>query len=235
MKYIDMNAGMMDADSADDAEISIEKIKEQLAAALEELKALPESAHPLQRIELQTRIAGTLVDLQRGEDAFTIAREAFDACVAHEYWEDAVKACNAMFLADQPESLAALGQGVWFSVTFPIDPELTVLMLSHIVDETPDDSDGAAVAAVTAKYVIDMRTEGKQHDDLSFYVNNLIATVARRHSKVESQEQFDYWFEKLELNEAARFLPRLRNVVDVLVQEDWWLDRDAIWAKLPDQ
>jgi len=235
MKYIDLNAGITDADSADDAEVSLEKIREQLAVALEELKALPESAHPLQRIELQTKIAGTLVDLQRGEDAFAIAREAFDAAVQHEYWEDAVKACNAMFLADQHESLAALGQGVWLSVTFPIDPELTVLMLNHIVDETPDDSDGAAVAAVTAKYVVDMRTEGKQHDDLSFYVNNLIATVARRHSEVESQEQFDYWFEKLELNEPAKFLPRLRNVVDVLVQEDWWLNRDAIWAKLPDQ
>jgi hypothetical protein len=235
MKYIDLNAGIADADSADDAEVSLEKIRDQLAAALEELKALPEGAHPLQRIELQTKIAGTLVDLQRGEEAFTIAREAFDACIANEYWEDAVKASNAMFLADQPESLAALGQGVWLSVTFPIDPELTVLMLNHIVDETPDNSDGAAVAAVTAKYVVDMRTEGKQHDDLSFYVNNLIAAVARRHSDVESQEQFDYWFEKLELNDPAKFLPRLRNVVDVLVQEDWWLDRDAIWAKLPDQ
>ena len=152
MKYIDLNSGMMDADSGEDAEISLEKIKQQMAAALEELKALPEDAHPLQRIELQTRIAGTLVDLQRGEEAFTLAREAFDACIANEYWEDAVKACNAMFLAEQPESLAALGQGVWLSVTFPIDPELSVLMLNHIVDETPNDSDGAAVAAVTAKY-----------------------------------------------------------------------------------
>jgi hypothetical protein len=235
MKYISESSGLMDADSGEDAEISLDKIRQQLAAALEELKALPENAHPLQRIELQIKIAGTLVDLQRGSEAFAIAREAFNACVAHEYWEDAVKACNVMFLADQPESLAALGQGVWLSVTFPIDPELTVLMLNHIVDETPDDSDGAAVAAVTAKYIVDVRTQGKQRDDLSFYVNNLIATVARRHSKVESQAQFDYWFNKLELNEPGKFLPRLRNVVDVLVQEDWWLDRDAIWAKLPDQ
>jgi len=235
MKYIDPNAGMMDADSSDDAEVSLDKIREQLVAALEELKALPETAHPLQRIELQTRIAGTLVDLQRGEEAFTIAREAFNACVEHEYWEDAVKTCNAMFLSEQTDSLSALGQGVWLAVTFPIDPELTVLMLNHIVDETPDESDGAAVAAITAKYVVDKRTDGKLHDDLTFYVNNLIATVARRHSKVESQQQFDYWMEKLELQDPAKFLPRLRNVVDVLVQDDWWVDRDAIWAKLPDQ
>jgi hypothetical protein len=235
MKYIDNNTGTMDADSGEDAEISLEKIKHQLAAAQEELKNLPETAHPLQRIELQIKIAGTLVDLHQGEEAFAIAREAFENSIANELWEEAVQACNAMFLAEQPESLAALGQGVWLSVTFPIDPELSVLMLNHIVDETPDDSDGAAVAAITAKYVVDMRTEGKQHEDLSFYVNNLIAAVARRHSDVQSQEQFDYWIEKLELSDHGKFLPRLRNVIDVLVQEDWWLDREAIWAKLPDQ
>lgn len=235
MKYIDPTPGLMDADSGEDAETSLEKIKQQLAAALQELDAMPADAHPMQRVELQIKIAGSLVDLHRGEDAFTIAREAFDTCVANETWEEAVQACNAMFLAEQAESLAALGQGVWLSVTFPIDPELSVLMLNHIVDETPNDSDGAAVAAVAAKYIVDMRIEGKQHDDLSFYVNNLLAAVARRHSDVESQEQFDYWFEKLELNEPEKFLPRLRNVIDVLVQEDWWVDREAIWAKLPDQ
>ena len=235
MKYIDLNNGQLDADSGEDAEISLEKVKHQLAAALEELKALPDDAHPLQRVELQVKIAGTLVDIQRGDEAFTIAREAFDVCVLKEFWEEAVKACNAMFLADQVDSLAALGQGVWLSVTFPIDAELSVMMLNHIIDDTPDDSDGAAVAAVTAKYVVDMRTEGRQQEDLSFYVNNLMAAVARRHSEVESQEQFSYWIEKLELNDSAKFLPRLRNVVDVLVQDDWWLDREAILEKLPDQ
>jgi hypothetical protein len=108
-------------------------------------------------------------------------------------------------------------------------------MLSHIVDETPDHSDGGAVAAAVARYIVDLRTEGKQHDDLAFFTNNILGTVARRHSDVQSQEQFDYWVEKLELNEPEKFLPRLRNVIDVLVQENWWVDRDAIWASLPDQ
>lgn len=91
------------------------------------------------------------------------------------------------------------------------------------------------MAAATAHYVVDLRTEGKQHNDLSFFTNKLLGEVARRHSDVVSQEQFEYWVEKLELHDPALFLPRLRNVVDVLVQEDWWVDRDAIWASLPDQ
>ena len=34
----------------------------------------------------------------------------------------------------------------------------------------------------------------------------------------------------MELDDPARFLPRLRNVVDVLVQDDWRFDREALRA-----
>jgi hypothetical protein len=140
-----------------------------------------------------------------------------------------------MFLADQPESLPALGQGIWLTVTFPMDPELSVAMLQHVIDETPPDSDGAAVAATVAHYIVDLRAEGRQREDLMFYTNQLLATVARRHSDVQNQEAFSRWFKKLELEDPAKFLPRLRNVVDVLVQDEWWIDRDAIHGKLPVQ
>ena len=68
-----------------------------------------------------------------------------------------------------------------------------------------------------------------------FFTNQMLGTVARRHSGIEDQSAFDQWIERLELNDPARFLPRLRNVVDVLVQDDWWIDRDAIQAALPMQ
>jgi len=91
------------------------------------------------------------------------------------------------------------------------------------------------VAATVAHYVVDLRAEGRQREDLMFYTNQLLATVARRHSNVLDQEAFGRWFKKLELEDPAKFLPRLRNVVDVLVQDEWWIDRDAIRAKLPVQ
>jgi hypothetical protein len=225
----------LDADSAEDTETATELLKQQLDDAYQRLNALPAESGDIERAELQLKIGAILVDLERGEEAFDIAKHAFDTFVQHQSWEGAVQACDVMFQADQDDSLAALGQGVWLAVTFPINPELTVNMLSHIVDETPDDSDGGAVAAATARYVVDIRTEGKRRDDLAFFTNNVLGTVARRHSDVQSQEQFDYWVDKLELNDPAKFLPRLRNVIDVLVQENWWVDRDAIWASLPDQ
>ena len=102
-----------------------------------------------------------------------------------------------------------------------------------MVDETPPDADGAAVAAVAACYLVDLRAREPQRDHLLLYTNQVLATVARRHSDVDGQQAFDQWIEDMELSDPALFLPRLRNVVDVLVQDDWWFDREALQATLP--
>lgn len=233
MKYF-TDQGQADADSAEDAEVSVERLEQQLAAAQDRLRELVEKGSAREIAELQISIGGTLVDLQRGEQGFEISRQAFDNFCQEKFWDGAVQACDVMFQADQSESLAALGQGVWLAVTFPVDAELTVNMLHHIVEETPDDSDGGAVAAASAHYIVDLRCKDKQHENLSFFTNNLLATVSRRHSEVDNQEKFDFWMSKLELNEPEKFLPRLRNIVDVMVQDEWWVDREAIWSALPD-
>jgi hypothetical protein len=138
-----------------------------------------------------------------------------------------------LFQAEQPQSLCALGQGIWLAVTYPIDPELSVELLTHVVDETPDDADGAAVAATTALFLADLRARGNQRDNLMFFATQILGNVARRHSGADSQEAFDLWMDRLELKEPEKFLVRLRNVVDVLVQDDWWFDREALQEKLP--
>lgn len=208
-------------------------LESQLVAIEERLREMDSGAAPTERALLQLECGRALVGLDRNEEAWDAARPAFDVFVEDQDWAHAVEVCDILFLADQPASLSALGQGIWLSVSFPIDPELTLTMLNHVIDDTPDDSDGAAVAAATAVYIVDLRAEGKQHDNLSFFANQMLGNVARRHSEVNSQEQFDFWFKKLELDDPAKFLVRLRNVVDVLVQDDWWFDRDRIQQQIP--
>jgi hypothetical protein len=147
--------------------------------------------------------------------------------------ELAVDACDVLFQAEQRDSLAALGQGIWLAVTCPIDPELSIELLGHVIDETPDDADGAAVAATTALFLADVRATGRHRDDLMFFATQLLGTVAQRHSGVRNPEELDRWMDRLELKEPEKFLVRLRNVVDVLVQDDWWFDRDTFQHRLP--
>jgi hypothetical protein len=197
------------------------------------LAQLPEVAPALERGELLLEISQIHQILGRGEQAWPMARTAFELFSAEQAWEQAAQACDILYQSDQPDSLAALANGVWLGVTFPIDPEISVHLLSHIVDDTPDDADGAAVAAVTALYLAEGRAaEGAEKERLVFFSNQLLGKVARRHSGVDSQEQFSSWVEKMELNDPEKFLVRLRNVIDVLAQDDWWVDREAIHQQL---
>lgn len=233
MTYLKDASVVIDADDAGDAETASAVLEARISEIQEQLTQLPAGYAPTQRAMLLLDMADALLTLDRKVDAWDSAREAFDIFLEDEDWDRAVQSCNILFGADQPESLAALGQGVWLAVTYPITTDLSVAMLEHIVDETPDDADGAAVAAATAHYLVDLRSDGKEKDNLSFYTSRLMADVARRHSNIDSQEGFDLWVEKMELNDPAKFLIRLRNVVDVLVQEEWWFDREELQSRLP--
>ena len=209
------------------------KLKRHLADKLQQLGALA-GASSLQRARLKLDIAEILNALERKKEAWDIAREAFVAAMQQESWQDAVEACDVLYQAEQADSIAVLGMGIWLAVTFPVDPEVTTALLIHLIDETPDNADGAAVAAITARYVVDLRAADDQHENLGFLVNNLIAMVAQRHSNVQNQGALDRWLDRLQLRDPQIFLPRLATVVEALVGDKWWFDRDVLRARLPD-
>lgn len=208
-------------------------LKKHLADKLQQLDALAGS-DVLPRARLQLDIAEALVALERKQEAWDIAREAFVTSMQQESWTDAVEACDVLYQCGQEDSIAVLGMGIWLAVTFPVDPELTVALLIHIVDETPDNSDGAALAAITARYVVDLRADDDKHESQSFLVDNLISMVAKRHSNVQDQAAMDRWLKRLELRDPQVFLPRLAQVIDTIVGDKWWFDRDVLRDRLPD-
>ncbi len=178
--------------------------------------------------------AGLCLDLDLVSKAYQHARLCVDIFIAHERFEDAALACQYVYLTEQSDAIPALGQAAWLSVTYPVNPHLTANVMDLIINEMPDDSDGAAVAAATAHYVVDLRSQANELEDLRMFTGAMLARVARRHSNIDSQQMFELWVERLELDDPAKFLGRLRNVVDVMVQDEWWFDRESLQAALPD-
>lgn len=221
------------AESGEDLQTSTAALEARLQALRERRRDIAAEISEQRAAELRLDEAALLLELERFEAAHEIGIEVFNWAVYEKAWEMAVRACEVVYGCDRDDALAALGQGVWLSVTFPIDPALTMTMLRHIIDDTPDDADGAAVAAAAAAYVVDLRAPASTRRDLEFAAMQLLGDVARRHAGVEGQAEFDAWVERLELNEPDKFLVRLRNVVDVLVQNDWWFDRDRLCDELP--
>ena len=234
MKYLGESFDL-GAESQEESATSSAAFEAQLAAVQDRLNESKIELESPEWRELALQEGRLLVALDRGPDAWQSGRSCFDRFCKARLWAEAIEAARIMFQSGETDALVALGHGVWLAVTFPVDPELSVALLQDIIEETPDDSDGAAVAAAVAAYVVELRSEGKEHKSLSFFTNQMLGAVARRHSGIEDQKAFDQWIERLELHDPARFLPRLRNVVDVLVQDNWWIDREAIQALLPVQ
>ncbi|MEJ2591944.1 MAG: hypothetical protein P8178_11170 [Candidatus Thiodiazotropha sp.] len=235
MKYLESEAFIGDNECADDAIKSSKLLEIKLDEKREALAGLPADASLDKRLELTLESGYILLDLDRRTEAWELAKNTLDQALAASLWLRAVEACDILYQAEQTDSIKALAHGIWLGVTFPIDPELSVAMLQHLIDETPDKSDGAAVAAVTACYLVDIRAEGPERNDLKFFTNQLLGQVARRHSEVDEQEVFDFWVERMELDDPAKFLPRLAKVLEVVIDNDWWFDRDALRARIPEQ
>ncbi len=211
-------------------------LKQQLDKKQKQLSEIRIDCDPIERAELQHEIAEIMLELGGNgmpEAAWGLAKESFLIYIEHEKFEDAVNACDLLYRTELPASVVALGHAMWLAVTYPVDPELSIVMMKNLIDDTPEKSDGAAVAAATAHYIADLRLEGEKRDSVMFLTGNLLAQVAERHSNVSDQAQMNFWMEKLELNDPAKFLPRLAQVIDAIVAGDWWIDRDALRAKLP--
>jgi hypothetical protein len=222
----------------DKSGIDLSESRPSLQAMLKQheaqLEALPADCTPVERARVQLDIAETLLALLKKKEAWDSARKLFDVFVEQQAWQDAIETCDVLFQCEQPESLAALGNGVWLAVTYPVPAQLTVAMLQHIVDETPDDSDGAAVAAMAANYIAEIRTEGKDRESLTFFTRQMLAAVAKRHRGIEDDpEMINTWIEILELNDIDTLLSRLATMLDAVVGDHWWVDRDTLRARLP--
>jgi len=204
-----------------------------LAQHQQQLAALPLDADPVQRAGVQLDIASTLLALQRQTEAWQQARAIFDVFVHHAQWQLAVETCDVIYQCGQGDAIIALGNGVWLGVTFPIAAQTSVAMLHHIVDETPANADGAAVAAIAAHYIADLRCQDQAHSSLTFLTAQIIAQVAKRHSQIESQDMLDFWMERLQLKDPAIFLPRLAQFIEAIVGDHWWFNRDALRKQLP--
>ena len=234
MKYPQSKTHLESSKGAADT-VSSEKLTElHIAELQQQIDALPSEAPLDEKLHLTLDRGYAMLEGNLFDQAWNLARRVLDEAVTNQLWLRAGEACDIMFQCDREESIKALAQGIWLGVTFPIDPDLSVAMLQHLIDESPDRSDGAAVAAATAGYLVELRAQGKQKEELQFFTRQMLGQVARNHSQVEEQEIFDFWVERLELNDPEKFLPRLSLVLDILTDGAWWFDRDQLRKHIPE-
>jgi len=229
-KYLNKDQDIFDGDDGEDVYANEEQLQTRLEYFETQLANLSEAAPVEDRIKNLLEIGRIQVERYKGADAWEKGHTAFNLAQEDELWELAVEACDVMFLSEGPESLKALGHAIWLGVTFPIDPEITVAMLQHLVEESPEEADTRAIAAAAAHYITTMRCG--EDDDLTFFALQMLTSVADKHSHITDQSTFDVWRKTLELDKPEVFLKKLSGALDQLVEGEWWVDQDKIREEL---
>jgi hypothetical protein len=237
VSYINPKKFDLGAESQDEAMVSTESLERRSAQVQQQLDAMSPSDTP-QRCRLEHQLAGIFVELEWPLQAWMAGFPLVAIYLQRQSWEEAVSVCDTLFLSGHEDALVALGHGLWLGITFPVSPMATLAQLQHVIDETPENSDGAAVAAAVAGYVVGLRSDrsgnGEANDDATLVAGQMMNDVARRHGNVSGQEDFDAWFNRLELGDPGKFLVRMRNIIDVLVQDQWWFNRDQLQSLIPE-
>jgi len=208
-------------------------LQQNLDQYMQHFNALAENSDDVERAKLMLDIAECHLGLDQQQESHDWAKKTFHTFIKNSEWQHAVDCCDIIYNSNQQDSLAALGNGIWLAVTFPVDPTVSVQMLHHIVDETPDDSDGAAVAAMLAHYLAETRAEDKDHKNLTFITNQITAQVAKRHRGITDENTMQTWIKMYELDDVSKLLPKMAVILDTIVGENWWYDRDEIRSQLP--
>ncbi len=208
-------------------------LQQDLESHMQHYHALPGDCDALEKAKLQLDIAECHLGLDQQQQAHDWAKKSFQTFIDREQWQLAVDACDILYNSNQDDALIALGNGIWLAVTFPIDPTVSVQMLHHIVDETPDDSDGAAVAAMLAHYLAETRASDKDHENLTFLTNQIISQVAKRHRGIEDEQTVQTWIKMYELDDIEKLLPKMALILDTIVEDNWWYDKEQIRSRLP--
>ncbi len=219
-----------------------EETRQFLAQTLQEKQALLQQMKldtpPLERAELQLEVADIMLEIAEPgmpEAAWGYAKESFLLFMEQSEWEGAVRASDTLYRTELPAAVTALGNGLWLAVTYPIDPELSIIMLNNLIEDTPATSDGAAVAAATAHYIADLRLQDEKRESTMFLTSSMLSKVAERHSNVKDQSQMNGWMMKLELNDPEKFLPRMAQILEAIVEGEWWYDKEELRSRLPVQ
>ena len=218
--------------SAGDERQTRAALENHLREIEQNLARTPTSSTDIRQVLILEK-AEVLIELGDKRQAWQLARSSFDYFLETEQWQVAVRACELAYRCDCEDSIPALGMASWLAITYPIDPALSIRILHYVIDETPDDSDGGAVAAAVAHYIADLRASGRQKKSLLFITKQKIADVARRHRNITDEESINIWMDLLGLKDTEKFLPAMAKVIDIITGDKWWFDREQLRARLP--
>lgn len=213
------------------SELSRSSLRSRISALHDRLLESESDDNTLSRAMLKHVISRDLITLGHNQEAWEIGREAFLGFLDEDDWQSAAEVCDTLYQTAHENSLGALAQGIWLSLHRPITAATAAVLLFHLLQEMPEESQEISLIAATILFLSVSRPDTGKQKRLIRIAGGILIKQAN-HEDIQDRKRFEQWLKQHSLDQPNWFLPKLHNILFGLIQDDWWFDHDHLGTEL---
>ncbi|MEO5376394.1 MAG: hypothetical protein H7832_01210 [Magnetococcus sp. DMHC-6] len=148
-------------------------------------------------------------------------------------WEEALNRLKTLSTKYRNHHLySALAQRVWVALKWQVPASEAVLALFHLLNTLGAKHELAGPLAALAHLLAKHRTPNHPDRELALGQAQQMFSLICHHQLIESDEAFQAWVQENQLDQPDFYIPQIMNGLEVMVGEDWWIDREALQKSL---
>ena len=133
---------------------------------------------------------------------------------------------------DHDKLHAAIGQASWLALKLETPIDIVVMSLYNMLLTLGNGHGAAKSVAALANMMTHHRTPDHPDRELAKAQAQQMLHYVSPETGHENQEGFDKWTKENRMDDPDFFVPVVMEVIDGLVRQDWWIDREAIQQEL---
>ncbi|HIJ84290.1 MAG TPA: hypothetical protein HPQ00_08810, partial [Magnetococcales bacterium] len=148
-------------------------------------------------------------------------------------WEEVFKQLKTMSLRfKNTEIYKALAQRIWVGLKTETPASEVVLALFHLLNTLGPRHDVAGPIAALAHFMAKHRTPDHPDRDLAMGQAQQMFHRVCEEKGVVGEEAFKIWVKHSRLDDPNHYVPIVMHLLDVMVGDVWWFDRDLLQKEL---
>ncbi len=160
-------------------------------------------------------------------------RKALDQFSREGNWEEVLKILKRLSTKHRNKEIyKALAQRVWVGIKYQAPAIEVVQSLFHLLNTFGAKHELASNICALAHLMAKHRTPDHEDRDLAIGQSQQMFAIVCDAWKIIGEEAFQIWVKANHLDQPDHYLPPLMKGLEIMVGDEWWIDRDKLQAEL---
>lgn len=148
-------------------------------------------------------------------------------------WEEALKILKRLSTKHKNHEIyKALAQRIWVGLKTQTPAIEVVQSLFHLLNTLGARHEMAPIICALAHLLAKHRTPDHEDRDLAIGQSQQMFSIVCDSLNIVGEEAFQIWIKANRLNDPDHYLPMLLKGLEIMVGDEWWIDKDGLQKEL---